>query len=95
MSIPTNGPGKADPLVGFFLSGTIYYGLCKIFPLERLDEKDEHDYFGTFGYVSQISLSISLGIHVADKLVSHISRAMIQSLWLSSMRWRRFSQRRI
>lgn len=38
--------------MGFFLSGTIYYTLCKIFPLERVDEKDEHDYFGTFGYVS-------------------------------------------
>lgn len=37
--------------VGFFLSGTIYYTLCKVFPLDRVDEKDEHDYFGTFGYV--------------------------------------------
>jgi len=40
---------RADEIVGFFLSGTIYYALCKIFPLDRLDEVDEHDYFGTFG----------------------------------------------
>jgi hypothetical protein len=33
------------------MSGAIYYTLCKVFPLERLDETDEHDYFGTFGYV--------------------------------------------
>lgn len=43
--------GADSVIVGFFLSGTIYYTLCKIFPLERVDEKDEHDYFGTFGYV--------------------------------------------
>jgi len=40
---------RADEIVGFFLSGTIYYVLCKVFPLDRLDEVDEHDYFGTFG----------------------------------------------
>jgi hypothetical protein len=46
---PIHRFNEADELVGFFMSGTIYYALCKIFPLDRLDEVDEHDYFGTFG----------------------------------------------